>query len=134
MKMGAQETAHCYRRPGGNALAVLEDGPDSQDLTVESAVMSGLGLLGETGRSAMLFYLVRRGVSLESIPSRMPDLVEVLVEILGPGAEIVEAQIAAAIRSNLNGRRSIRTTETLRILEDGGTGQGSRANGESLPP
>jgi hypothetical protein len=119
-------------RPSGTTLALLEEGPDCQDLAVESAVLSGLGLLGETGKDAMLFYLAKRGISFETIPSRMADFAELLGEILGPGAELIETQVSAMIRSKLNCQTTARTIETLRILEGEGSRNGSRSI-QSLP-
>ena len=117
---------HCDR-PSGTTLAPLETGPGCQDLAVESAVLSGLGLLGETGRDVMLFYLAKRGITFESIPSRMADLAELLGEILGPGAKLIETQIATIIRSNLNCQTTARTMDALRILDDTGSRRGSRS-------
>jgi hypothetical protein len=119
-------------QPSVTTLALLEMNPDCQDLAVESAVLTGLGLLGETGRDAMIFYLAKRGISFESIPSRMADFAELLGEILGPGAELIETQVAVMIRSELNCQTTAKTMEALGILEGEGSRRGSRSI-QSLP-
>ena len=118
-------------------MALLE-GADFQD-AVRTAVQSGLGLLGESGREAMLYYLAERGIDSEAIPDRVAGLVRLLDEILGPGAGIIEAKIAGAIRDTLGCTVSARTSETLRTLEGPGRAvarprQGLQAGGGPLWP
>ena len=60
----------------------------------------GLGILGESGRRAILYHLAERGLSEEEIPSRISDFVAMIREIFGMGARVIEAEVERRLRAS----------------------------------
>ena len=57
------------------------------------SLYEGLGILGESGRSATLHFLAERGLPEEEIPYRLSDFVAIIRQIFGTGASVLESQL-----------------------------------------
>jgi hypothetical protein len=66
--------------------------------SVRLGIERALGILGESGKEATLRYLARKGIPEEEIPLRLEKFTEILREIFGIGAVIIEGEIESNIK------------------------------------